>query len=128
MKRLWLLLLLAGAALPASAQQPACKTVHTGTFQMKGSDGVTTRITRKGNQQTELMGNSTQQTDYTVEWLDDCTYVLIPGASVFAKYPETPKDARLTVRIIRVGKEGYSIEATSNFSNAVMRSEVTKVR
>jgi hypothetical protein len=128
MKQLLLLLLFAGAARPAAAQQPACKTVHMGTFQMTGSDGTTTRITRKGNQQTELVSNSNQQTDYTVKWLDDCTYVLIPGASVFAKYPETPPNARLTVRIVSVGKKGYSIEATSNFSEAVMRGEVTRVQ
>jgi hypothetical protein len=123
----WLLLLLASAALPAAAQQPACQTVHAGTFQMTGIDGVTTRITRQGNRQTELMSNSTQPTDYTVKWLDACTYVLIPGASVFAKYPEMPPNARLTVRIVSVRKKSYSIEATSNFSEAVMRGEVARI-
>lgn len=128
MKQFLLLALIISATLSCAAQQPACKAFHTGTFQMTSPNGVTTRITRSDSRQTELMSNSTHPTDYTIKWLNDCTYVLIPEASFFAKYPQAPRNGRLTVHITSTTSKGYSIEATFNFSDEVMRSTVVRVK
>ncbi|MDO7886769.1 hypothetical protein [Hymenobacter cheonanensis] len=74
------------------------------------------------------MSNSTQQTTYAVKWLDECTYELIPEASVFVKYPAMPRHARLTVRITSVSESGYQIESKLNMLPEIMRSEVLRVR
>jgi hypothetical protein len=73
------------------------------------------------------MSNSTQQTSYMVQWLNDCTYILIPEASFFAKYPTAPHNASLTVRIISINSMGYIIETSSNFSPDVLRGEVIRM-
>lgn len=128
MKQLWLLLLLAGAARPAAAQQPACQAMRTGVFRMTSPNGVTTRIIRSANRQTEQMSNSRLQTDYSVEWLDACTYVLTPRASFFDKYPLAPRSARLTVHITKVAGNRYTTESTFNFSPDIIRSELAKIK
>jgi hypothetical protein len=128
MKQLWLLLLLAGAARPAAAQQPACKAMRTGIFQLTSPNGVTARIIRSASRQTEQMSNSKLQTDYSVEWLDECTYVLTPRPSFFDKYPLAPRGARLTVHITKVTGNRYTAESTFNFSPDIIRSELVKVK
>lgn len=128
MKQLSLLALALLSALATSAKPPVCKTVRTGTFRMTSPNGVTTLITRTANRQTELMSNSTQQTAYTVKWLSDCTYELIPEASFFAKYPAAPRNARLMVRILSVSQNGYQLESRLNLRPEVMRSEAVRVK
>jgi hypothetical protein len=128
MKQLGLLLLFASAARPVAAQQPACQAMRMGIFRMTSPNGVTTRISRSANRQTEQMSNSALQTDYTVEWLDACTYVLTPRASFVDKYPLAPRGARLTVHITKVTGNRYTTESTFNFSPDIIRSELVKVK
>lgn len=128
MKQLVLPLLLAGAAPPAATPPPACKTMRTGVFRLTSPNGVTTRITRSAGHQTEQTSNSTQPTDYTIAWRDDCTYVLIPQASFFAKYPLAPRTARLTVHITQVAGNRYTTESTFNFSPDIIRGVIVKVK
>jgi hypothetical protein len=80
-------------------QKLDCKHLKNGTFKLIDG-GNTTIITRLGATQTEVYKGSNKPTSFKVKWLNECAYVLIPNQDVFDEYPEMPRNALLTVRII----------------------------
>ena len=110
----------------ALGQKLDCEHFKNGIFKMTDK-GNTTIITRSGAKQTEVLNGSNKPTSYKVKWLNECTYVLIPNQDVFDKYPELPKNALLTVRIISTTDSTYTQTSSSNFSDLVFTSRVTKI-
>jgi len=113
----------------ANAQEVNCKKFRNGTFKMtyEGKKGI---IERKGTQQDEyLNGSGTPTFSFTVKWLNDCTYTLEPTALTRKKYPDMPKDATMTVKIVKTTANSYSYTATYNFDRKkVYRAELVLIK
>lgn len=126
-KHLTLALAILLSSIVAKAQSIDCSKFKTGTFKLINQDKETI-IKRDGNSQFEYYDKATTPTTFSVKWIDDCTYTLRPSKSTFAKYPEIPKNALLTAKIIKVSKSSYTIRATSNFSDKVAIYEIIKLK
>jgi hypothetical protein len=109
------------------AQSMDCTKFRNGTFKMV-NDGTTTIIERNGNKQLEFYNGSKAPTSLIVNWVDDCTYTLKPTEETLKKLPGIPKEALLTVKIIKVSNNTYIQTSTSNFSELVLTSEVIKIK
>ncbi|MES2730369.1 MAG: hypothetical protein V4714_01430 [Bacteroidota bacterium] len=127
MKHLFLLIIISFATLNTFAQDLSCKKFRNGTFKLMNENRITI-IKRAGSEQLEYFNGSKTPTSYSVSWLDDCTYVLRPKAEVFKKYPGMPKDAALTVKIIKTTANSYTQTTTSNFSDNVLTGEVIRIK
>jgi hypothetical protein len=122
-------LILCAALLIASCHSAPtsneCKKFHEGTFKMM-FEGKLIIIKRNANKQFEYYDNSKTPASFYIKWLDDCSYTLRPDVSHFKKYPQTPKNALVTVKIVSSSPNSYHIKATSNFSSLVL-DEVSKI-
>jgi hypothetical protein len=115
-------------SLYSYGQQPDCKKFRNGIFKMADKEMPTLIIQRKGNKQIEIKEGKKDGPEYTVKWLDDCTYTLKPTKKTLKLYyPSLPNSATLTVRIIEVKANSYIQKSTSNFSDLEMTSEVVKI-
>jgi hypothetical protein len=113
--------------VPVQAQSVNCNNFKTGSFKL--IDGThTTIIERFGTTQKEYFDGAKNPTTYQVKWIDDCTYILIPSSDFFKKYPDTPKDARLTVHITKTTNNRCTIVSSANFVAQVVTNELIKVR
>ncbi|MGF7079478.1 hypothetical protein ABIB50_001821 [Mucilaginibacter sp. UYCu711] len=109
------------------AQSVNCKNFKIGTFKLIDKNH-TTIIKRFGTTQKEYFDGAKIPTTYHVKWSDDCTYILIPSSDFFKKYPDTPKDARLTVHITKITNNRCTIVSSANFVAQVVTNELMKVR
>lgn len=120
------LLILLICAIKTYAQSIDCKTFKNGKFKIE-TQGHITIIERSGSNQLEFFDGAKVPTSFTVNWVDNCTYTLTPHADVFKKYPNTPKNAMLTVKITKTTNNSYTQTSTANFSKGSFTSEVTKI-
>jgi hypothetical protein len=111
----------------ASAQSVNCKRMREGIFKMV-TQGIPITIKRYKDYQLEYFNNSTKPISFKVQWIDDCTYTLKPDVSAFLKYPQIPKNALMTVKIIKVSQDSYTMRTTANFNDKIMVGEVIKVK
>jgi len=116
-----------------AAQPMNCEKFKTGKFRST-FEGRAIVIERSGTIQTEsltVLNGKTLKTPMVmvlnVKWLNDCTYTLTLTAETLKKYPKYPKNAVITVKIIKANEHSYTQSATANFSNEAAVSEVYKV-
>lgn len=129
MKKLFpVIILFLGSCLSAIAQGPDCKKFKDGSFKIEAKEGVPeVIIVRKGKKQLEKVTGSTQEAEFVVTWINDCTYTLIPTEKTLAMYPSIPKNGVLTVKITEVKPKSYVQTSSSNFTEIVYTSEVIKI-
>ncbi|CAH0229492.1 hypothetical protein SRABI27_02437 [Pedobacter sp. Bi27] len=84
-------------------------------------------IKRDATHQYEYYDNSTVPISYKIKWISNCSYILKPDANNFKRFPNTPKNALITVNIISYSRDTYKIKAISNFSPLALESEITKI-
>jgi hypothetical protein len=96
----------------SKAQNTDCKKFKNGTFKMtfEGKKGL---IKRYGNVQEEyLNGDGKPTMVFHVKWISDCAYTLTPTAATRKSLPDIPKNAVMTVNIIKTMATGYTYAAT----------------
>ncbi len=108
------------------AQSTNCEKFKNGTFRLT-FDGQISVIKRAGVNQLEFLNGETTPMTFAVNWIDGCTYTLKPKADFFKKFPDVPKDALLTVKIIATTENSYTQTSTSNFSEQVLTCEMVKM-
>ena len=89
--------------------QESCLQFHEGTFRV--TDPASKKvciITREGDTQTERMEDSEETYDFTINWLNDCTYTINPTPSTIARNKEVLKAGTMTVKIIKTTDSSYT--------------------
>jgi len=109
------------------AQTSDCLKFKQGKFKMI-YNGKLLIIKRDATHQYEYYDGSTVPNSYSIEWISNCSYTLKPDANNFKRFPNTPKNALITVNIISYSGNAYKISATSNFSSLILKSEITKIK
>jgi len=109
------------------AQTSDCLKFKQGKFKMM-YNGKLLIIKRDATHQYEYYSNSTLPTSYNIKWISNCSYTLKPDANNFKRFPNTPQNAIITVKIISYSGNAYKIRATSNFSPLVLKGEITKIK
>ncbi|RZK58543.1 MAG: hypothetical protein EOO91_08025 [Pedobacter sp.] len=126
MKKAALLLFIVFASAKLQAQTLDCSKFKEGIFTME-YEGTPITIKRFGNTQGEYVSKAKVATmTFEVKWLDDCTYTLAHDAKTHKKFPKIPDNAMITVKIIKIVGETYYYTSTSNFSEQVVKSKITK--
>lgn len=110
-----------------SRKPEGCGVFRNGEFKTVGA-GKTFLIERRGTVQLEHIAGTAITHKFMVDWVDDCTYKLIPGQDFFKTNPNAPKDALVTVHITGIKKDSYIQTSTANFSDKTFSSEVTRLR
>ncbi len=100
-----------------------CKDFKKGTFELNSEDGSSHTITRKGNKQIENISRTGTISEFDIEWLDDCSYILFnrkvtKGTDL---YPESNSDTLYNEVIeingdffkVKSRMKGYDFEAES---------------
>jgi len=115
------------------AQAMNCGKFKNGKFKST-FEGRSIVIERSGATQTETLTAFNGKTlakpivmTLNVKWLNDCTYTISPTEESLKKYPKYPRNAVITVKILKVSENSYTQSATANFSNKAAVSEVYKV-
>jgi len=108
------------------AQASGCLKFKQGKFKMIYNEKLLI-IKRDATHQYEYYNNSNVPISYKIKWIGNCSYILKPDANNFKRFPNTPKNAFITVNIISYNKNTYKIKAISNFSPLVLESEITKI-
>lgn len=111
----------------ACNQSPACSEFKNGTFKMIGKEGRVTIVKRYGASQKEYYDGSTIPTTFAVKWVNDCTYKLTPNADVFKKYPQTPRNAVLTVQIVKTKDKTCTVVTKFNFFPDTLIYQLLKI-
>jgi len=92
--------------------EPKCFNVRNGTFKTDMLDGSITKISRDGIRQTENYNNGESISEYKVEWINDCEYLLY-DRHVFQGndlIPEYNSDT-LLVQITEVTADFYRVKS-----------------
>ncbi len=126
MKKSLFTLIFSVITLATFAQTPDCAKFKNGTFTMVNSEMKGYVIERNGQFQTETYQGKTSV--FAVEWVDACTYRLIPTKKTLEEHPEYPKGGVLTVKIIEVKENSYIQTSTFNFSPLSVTSELMKLQ
>jgi hypothetical protein len=126
MKKSAFLLFILFSFTKLQAQTVGCSKFKEGIFTME-YEGTPITIKRFGNTQGEYVGKAKVPTmTFEIKWLDDCTYTLAHDAKTHKKFPQIPENAMITVKITKVVGETYYYTSTSNFSEQVLKSKITK--
>lgn len=110
--------------------QSNCSDFKNGTF--KFTDKETNRvciITRNDNKQTEKMEDTQEVYDFTIKWLDSCTYTVTPTTATIKKNKEILKLGTMTVKITPASDSSYvQLVRVANSPKFKRRDEVFLVK
>lgn len=106
-------------------QTPDCSKFKNGTFLLVGDNDRNYMIVRKGKHQKESYKDLTFE--FTVKWIDDCTYTLAPTKKTLELNPDFAMDGIITVKITEVKENSYIQSSSSNFTEGVLTSEMVRV-
>lgn len=128
-RRMLLTILLPLFALQAMAQNPSCKSLHTGTFKIFAKESGTTFIVRTEKQQSEKNDDLGYEVIFDIKWIDDCTYELRPKKLIKGD-PAIMGDGTnvLITKMKNISRAGYIAETSSNFDTMVVDFKVEIVQ
>ncbi len=107
----------------SSLENKNCQKLIHGKFKiLADSYGNETIIERKGDIQVETVDNISYK--FVVKWIDDCTYTLTPTIETTKLFPNLPKNAILTIKILEVKEDSYIQNSTANWSDKVDVNEI----
>lgn len=95
------------------SQTNSCSKFKDGTFKV--TDPASKKvciITRQGNTQTERMEDAAEIYDFTINWIDDCTYTINPTPATSARNKDVLKAGTMTVKIIKATDSSYTQKIT----------------
>ncbi len=112
-----------------SAQQPTCKSLHTGSFKVFTKETGTTYINRTKKEQIERNDDLGYEVIFDIKWINDCTYELRPK-KLLKGDPAIMGDGTnvLKTRMKDISTKGYVAETSSNFDTLVIDIKVEIVR
>lgn len=119
MQKFILLIIVVFVSCVANAQGPSCNKVKNGVFQSVieiGGERHVTKITRKGNKQTEENEATGLKLEFDVKWTSDCTYELSNLRTIKGNLPGASDKHILWVTITGVTKDSYQADVSSNFT------------
>ncbi len=89
--------------------------------------GTTTLLVRDSKYQKEYFNGSKTPNTYKIEWINDCTYTIVPEESFFKTHPTKPKNSVLTVYITKTGDKSYKQLVKANYTYFEMETDVVKI-
>ena len=95
------------------SQDSSCSKFREGTFKV--TDPATKKVcilTRQGNTQTERMEDAAEIYDFTINWIDNCTYTINPTPATAARNKDVLKAGTMTVKIIKATDSSYTQRIT----------------
>lgn len=110
--------------------QSNCADFKNGTFKFTDKEtGRVCIITRDDNKQTEKMEDTQEVYDFTIKWLDSCTYTVTPTAITIKKNKEILKLGTMTVKITPVTDSSYvQLVRVANSPKFKRRDEVFVIK
>jgi len=124
-----LVTIIVGTALCAVCygQDKLPEKFRNGTFETT-LDGKTAIIERFDSLQTEHYKGTDHYVWFKIKWLSEHEYRLTPNDKTFDRYPNTPKNMEIVVKILKVTSNSYTQETISNVSTKKFLSEVIKIK
>lgn len=108
------------------SQKDNCKEFKTGEFEIDSEVGRFI-ITRYENRQIEYNEQLGLEIEFTIEWINDCSYKLTPVKILQNKKDfNYPMDLILTVEILETSKDSYLQRSSSNISDLVHESRIKR--
>ncbi|MGN6178327.1 MAG: hypothetical protein ACTHNW_04055 [Mucilaginibacter sp.] len=126
MKALFTLFAFSLFAFTLHAQSVRCAKFKNGKFKTILSNGSPAIIIRQGKRQFEnaIVGKDTIKAEFTINWVDECTYTLAPDSITLKRYPKLPKNYLVTVKMSNIKPNSYTQTSTANISNKIFTSEM----
>ena len=101
--------------IQAQAQQPVCTGVKEGKFEIHDKVNGVSLITRKGGVQREENEQMGVVVEYLTEWLDECTFRLVPFKVIRNDNKlDLDDDLKLEVEIVEV-HDGHYVQITTSW-------------
>ena len=89
-----------------------CQKIKKGRFEMVGPQGGSIKIKRKSNIQIERYSRQRVKHRFTIDWIDDCNYMLtLKKSKIKSLIDDT--EVKLYVSITEVNKYYYSARISS---------------
>lgn len=107
---------------------PDCSKFHTGKFKIVSPDGLrTTIIERFEDIQIETQLQDKSETKMSVEWLDDCNYIL---KYIESTNPEMDEylGKELRIKILETTNDSFKFKASMEGVDHIMIEEMTEIR
>jgi len=114
-------------SLSLFGQSQDFKKFKNGRFRVPSDTEGDYIIIRKGSRQIEFMEKTGMEAEFIVKWKNDSIYTLRPAKGSIRLFPKFPKNAVLTVRILKVKEHSYIQMTSSNFDEYKYTSEIFKV-
>lgn len=127
MKQLFFSIFFGISAIALNAQNMDCSIHKNGKFQITGPGESTVHIERNGNTQIEYDSELKVKIEFTVTWIDDCTYTLkIKEVLENPNKLELPMDMVLRVEMKNIQKDSYDQVSTSDMFEGAVSSTVVR--
>lgn len=114
-------------SLSLFGQSSDLRKFRNGRFKVHSDTEGDYIIIRKGARQIEFMEKIGVEAEFIVKWKSDSIYTLRPARGSVRLFPKFPKNAVLTVRILKVKEHSYIQLTSSNFDDYKYTSEIFKV-
>lgn len=128
MNKLFIILILFSFQV-GKAQTLKCTEMHTGKFELKHDNSpAVSIIERTDTLQIETNEYLKVKRSYKVIWIDDCTFELHDRKVLEGETPINGKPTDvLTIEIIKIEGQNVHIRLTSNYSDMVRETVMTKI-
>jgi hypothetical protein len=114
----------------ALAQMPApsaCEKLKEGKFQIEDKESGVSIITRKAGIQREENEELGIVVEYLTEWIDPCTYRLVPFKVIRNDNKlDMDGDLKLIIEIIEIKEDSYT-QITTSFVTKKNETEIVKI-
>jgi hypothetical protein len=108
-----------------TGQTLECKTLKEGKFKLENQGSGLTLITRTGDIQREENDQYKIITEDKIEWINECTYRLIPYKVIKNESGiDMSIDLKLEIEIIKINKDSYIQRTTSRVTSKSLEAEV----
>lgn len=108
-------------------QQPVCSVVKEGRFEIHDKISGVSVITRKGGIQREENEQMGVVVEYLTEWLDECTFRLVPFKVIRNDNKlDLDDDLKLEVEIVEVHDTHY-VQITTSWVTGQNETEQVKI-
>jgi len=110
-------------------QPPDCKKLKEGKFKLETDYAGVTVITRKGDIQREENEKYGMITEDKIEWINECTYRLIPFKVIKNDSKiDLTTDMKFEMEIIEVKPDSYVQKTTSRLTGQSLTNEIKIIK
>jgi hypothetical protein len=128
MKHIFVVLMML-CAYVAHAQTPSnCADFKTGKFILTDQVEGDLQIERDNKFQYEMHETLKKPIRFYINWIDECTYTLIPEKPKQAGTPKGVKNPVMTFRITETRANSYTVSVSSNFHSAIYEFNIKRAK